>query len=592
MCSESSLSASNTSHTQADSDHGPSPDQAEVISSLKVFKLQETSSGPKTGGKKRLLLASLTSDQSRLTRVSNGVLVDGVLEAGTATLRLELVKAEDCLAEFVCEARGVDNEGKKFVSTSHILQQAEESNDMRSKFIWASPGPAMQVLSLIQQLDSKLAVVGNAVDSWNDEMRRMKDSFQHNVESLRNDLNTTTYRMDAKIQALGENVASQTDRLEDKIEFLFRDLNNNTSQSEGTGVTRQSDSSQNVDIDAIQRQINSGFFSLDLNISSIKDGLSQVGTEMQKNFKKVNLQLEALERNDQQFFNNLTKSSESAVCDGNGSFTGVVKGGFDSLGTSIQKKFDEIFLNMNDTTWKPRSCLGAKSSQENHTLDTKLRSVLKELLTPNICYKGMASAVFLASSKYSIIQPSENNSLPAQVLCDTFTDGGGWIVLQRRVTGDVNFYRGWEDYKQGFGSLDGEFWLGNDNIHAITSRGVFEVRVDLRYNDKSVFAHYDAFSVGDESSKYVLRVAHYSGTAGDSLLRDHDGRSFTTYDRDNDMWYKNCAESYLGAWWYKGCHDSNLNGLWGKSDGSGLMWRPLTGDNSVSFSEMKIRRVF
>lgn len=42
------------------------------------------------------------------------------------------------------------------------------------------------------------------------------------------------------------------------------------------------------------------------------------------------------------------------------------------------------------------------------------------------------------------------------------SDGQEWLVIQRRETGDVNFNRGWNDYKIGFGNvgLVGDFWLG------------------------------------------------------------------------------------------------------------------------------------
>ena len=33
-------------------------------------------------------------------------------------------------------------------------------------------------------------------------------------------------------------------------------------------------------------------------------------------------------------------------------------------------------------------------------------------------------------------------------------------VFQRRFRVDVNFTRNWDEYKQGFGYLDGDFWLG------------------------------------------------------------------------------------------------------------------------------------
>uniref|UniRef100_K7G175 Fibrinogen C-terminal domain-containing protein n=1 Tax=Pelodiscus sinensis TaxID=13735 RepID=K7G175_PELSI len=72
-------------------------------------------------------------------------------------------------------------------------------------------------------------------------------------------------------------------------------------------------------------------------------------------------------------------------------------------------------------------------------------------------------------SGWYTIYPHDCNALT--VLCDMDTDGGGWIVFQRRVDGSVDFFRDWNSYKKGFGSYLTEFWLGNDNIHLLTSFG-------------------------------------------------------------------------------------------------------------------------
>ena len=111
-----------------------------------------------------------------------------------------------------------------------------------------------------------------------------------------------------------------------------------------------------------------------------------------------------------------------------------------------------------------------------------------------------------------------------QVYCDMQTDGGGWTVFQRRQDGSVDFYRGWNDYKSGFGQLTAEFWLGNDKIHRLTAARPSSLRVELEdWNGVRVYAKYGTFNISDEQAKYRLKVGSYSGTAGDSLgPGDHD----------------------------------------------------------------------
>ena len=195
----------------------------------------------------------------------------------------------------------------------------------------------------------------------------------------------------------------------------------------------------------------------------------------------------------------------------------------------------------------------------------------------------------LRSGVYTI---NPDGGSPFKVFCDMVTDGGGWTLIQRRMDGSVDFYRGWTDYKNGFGSQTGELWLGNDRIHRLTASGNTVLRVEVEdWSGNRAYARYGTFRVGDEGDKYRLSVGSYSGTAGDSLVY-HNGMYFTTKDRDNDQYSDNCAQSYTGAWWYKICHISNLNGryLGNKKDSKGINWYHWK-SNSLSMrrSMMKIR---
>ncbi|MEE6460724.1 hypothetical protein FKM82_001085, partial [Ascaphus truei] len=98
------------------------------------------------------------------------------------------------------------------------------------------------------------------------------------------------------------------------------------------------------------------------------------------------------------------------------------------------------------------------------------------------------------------IKPLQSTRL-FYVYCD-MSEGGGWTVFQRRSDGSQDFYRNWDDYKQGFGdysSAKGEYWLGNDNLHYLTRQGDYTLRIDLvDFEGQRRFAQYKSFRVGGE----------------------------------------------------------------------------------------------
>ena len=210
------------------------------------------------------------------------------------------------------------------------------------------------------------------------------------------------------------------------------------------------------------------------------------------------------------------------------------------------------------------------------------------------CKEILDTGYSTGNGVYTIDADGDGSFSPFSVYCDMTTDGGGWTVFQRRQDGSVAFYRYWANYRDGFGSIAGEHWLGNEKIHLLTSGQNTSLRVDMRHgNGTRRYARYNSFRIDSEALNFRLAVSGYSGNAGNSLSY-HNGRPFSTRDRDNDQWYNRCARSFKGAWWYRTCHYSNLNGVYyggrHSSYADGVNWYHWTGYYySLPFVEMKLR---
>ncbi|VDI67885.1 Hypothetical predicted protein [Mytilus galloprovincialis] len=168
-------------------------------------------------------------------------------------------------------------------------------------------------------------------------------------------------------------------------------------------------------------------------------------------------------------------------------------------------------------------------NDNENTKDTKLRP------------KGCEDVLQKRSNGIYTIYPVSNNN-GFEVYCDFKTDNGNWTLFQKRINGTTDFFRGWEEYENGFGNLEAEFWLGNG----------------LWYNS---------------------------------------GMSFTTKDRDNDRDSTvNCANTRNGAWWYNRCTNVNLNGQYlqrSKYDINGITWYEWkTSFHSMKSSVMMFRKVY
>ncbi|KAK1207953.1 ANGP4 protein, partial [Pygoscelis papua] len=185
---------------------------------------------------------------------------------------------------------------------------------------------------------------------------------------------------------------------------------------------------------------------------------------------------------------------------------------------------------------------------------------------------------------------------PLQAYCDMETDRGGWTVIQLRANGSLSFQRSWREYKQGFGDAAGEYWLGNEAVHLLTSQAPYALRVELRdWEGGQVYAHYRKFQLGSERQLYRLSLQDYSGTAGQQSGMALQGTHFSTRDADNDNCLCKCAQMLSGGWWFDACGLSNLNGIYYPARHNirklnGIRWHHFQGPSySLKGTRMLIR---
>uniref|UniRef100_A0A8C3TCZ7 Angiopoietin like 4 n=1 Tax=Chelydra serpentina TaxID=8475 RepID=A0A8C3TCZ7_CHESE len=174
--------------------------------------------------------------------------------------------------------------------------------------------------------------------------------------------------------------------------------------------------------------------------------------------------------------------------------------------------------------------------------------------------------LFLAGERSSgVFQIQPLGSQPFKVYCD-MTAEGSWTVIQRRLDGSVDFDQLWEAYRNGFGDLSGDFWLGLEKVYHIVQERSYNLSIELQdWEGNSQLIQF-LFSLGGENTAYTLSLLGPVSGELENALGDFRQLPFSTRDQDNDFKADtNCAKHLSGGWWFSTCGHANLNGKYFRS---------------------------
>ncbi|XP_076812933.1 fibrinogen-like protein 1 [Clavelina lepadiformis] len=181
----------------------------------------------------------------------------------------------------------------------------------------------------------------------------------------------------------------------------------------------------------------------------------------------------------------------------------------------------------------------------------------------------------------------------------------GWTTIQRRMNGEVNFERGWDDYVRGFGNPSSEYWLGLKNIRRLSRQTAYannglgaiyiqdpEVAFNLEdWDGVKAFVQYKNFKLNSNAPSYWLNVYGLKKASTFSITPIYMSE-FSTPDRDNDYQDRHCASDHKSGWWFHYCDEANLNGPYPKYKQE-MTWKNIYWDgwNTVNPNNTALRFV-
>uniref|UniRef100_A0A1I8HFQ8 Fibrinogen C-terminal domain-containing protein n=1 Tax=Macrostomum lignano TaxID=282301 RepID=A0A1I8HFQ8_9PLAT len=138
------------------------------------------------------------------------------------------------------------------------------------------------------------------------------------------------------------------------------------------------------------------------------------------------------------------------------------------------------------------------------------------------------------------------------------------VVFQRHLDNSLSFAQNWHGYVKGFGDPNGNYWMGLEQLLAMTKdRKCKLIYEGVRLNGKVLRATFKDFGLrgADENYKLVLGDQEPGGDLWKDTTAYHNGMQFSTYDADNDNWPGGaCSTGNYNriGWWFNAAAEAKL----------------------------------
>lgn len=188
---------------------------------------------------------------------------------------------------------------------------------------------------------------------------------------------------------------------------------------------------------------------------------------------------------------------------------------------------------------------------------SRVRMMIKPVVPwrPANCYEIHKKKPELPDGIYGIYLFDNEPTKVTHVLCEM--SKGGWTVIFNKGNQNTTFDKLWNEFRDGFGEIDGDYWLGLNHMSLLTQRTKMELRVEMTNSveDRDVY-EYEYFLVGSEADKFRLRISQLDlSSPTTDQFKGHNSMYFTTKDKDNDNDFTlNCATYFGGGWWFNNCY--------------------------------------